>query len=103
MYYHFLISGKVQGVGYRRWLQNLANSRKYTGWVRNLADQRVEAIIEMPEACLTSWIEDLRRGPQSAKVTDIKVKAVESQILNGSDNSDNLRILFDAENPIVND
>ena len=43
---HILISGKVQGVFFRQALKVVAKKNSVTGWVRNLADKRVEAILE---------------------------------------------------------
>ena len=43
---HVLVSGIVQGVGYRAWTRQEAIRRNLTGWVRNCADGRVEALLE---------------------------------------------------------
>ena len=42
---HLVISGKVQGVGFRFWIQNLANKNNITGWVKNKSLGNVEALI----------------------------------------------------------
>ena len=67
------IAGRVQGVGFRLYMQREARGRAVTGWVRNRADGTVEAIVQgTPEtvAALIAWA---RRGPPSAVVSDVKV------------------------------
>ena len=69
----FLISGRVQGVFYRSSAQQRASSLDLRGWVRNLADGRVECLAcGEPNALeeLEKWLEI---GPKYAKVTNIKV------------------------------
>jgi len=70
---HLAISGRVQGVGYRFYMQRKARELGLTGWVRNRHDGSVEAMIqgsaEGVEA-MTAWA---RRGPPSAAVTDVRI------------------------------
>ena len=73
---HFLVSGKVQGVFYRDSTQQQAQSLGLTGYVKNLADGRVEV-----EACgelsqlgrLQQW---LWKGPLMSKVADIQIQEI---------------------------
>jgi acylphosphatase len=60
---HLFISGFVQGVGFRQFVK--ANARKLglTGWVRNLADERVEALFQGPEETIKKAIEICKKGP----------------------------------------
>ena len=51
--YRFIISGKVQGVGYRRFVQKFCLNKSYEGWVRNLVDGSVEALIIAEDTELT--------------------------------------------------
>ena len=68
---HWLIEGRVQGVGYRMWLQAEAEAAGVTGWVRNLSDGRVEAVLRgLPEA-LDRLEVVARRGPAQAKVDQV--------------------------------
>jgi acylphosphatase len=70
---HFLITGRVQGVGFRFYMQRKARELGVTGWVRNRRDGSVEAMAQGESDAvetLTSWA---RRGPPSAVVADIRI------------------------------
>ncbi len=69
----YLISGNVQGVGYRSFAVRAACARGVGGWVRNLPDGRVEVLAQGDEAAIAALLEDLRRGPRSAAVSRIDV------------------------------
>ncbi|MDO8721126.1 MAG: acylphosphatase [Syntrophales bacterium] len=66
------ISGSVQGVFYRATTQKTAISFNLTGWVRNLPDGRVEAVFEGNDGDVDAMLEWCRKGPSSARVTDIE-------------------------------
>jgi acylphosphatase len=68
----FLISGIVQGVGYRAWTTDVARTLGITGWVRNLHDGRVEVWAEGEAAQLDELETRCRVGPRSAQVTKIE-------------------------------
>jgi acylphosphatase len=70
---HVLVSGRVQGVSFRYYTQRQANAHNVTGWVRNLADGRVEALFEGDEVAVNHMVDWCRRGPSGAYVTDIRV------------------------------
>lgn len=63
-----LISGRVQGVGYRYNTQKKAMALGLVGWVRNLPDGRVEAVVEGDRAQVTSLVEWFHSGPPAAVV-----------------------------------
>ena len=70
---HFVISGRVQGVGFRFYMQRKARELGITGWVRNRRDGAVEAMVQGgPDAveAMTAWA---RRGPPSAAVTEVRI------------------------------
>lgn len=71
--YHLFISGKVQGVWYRQSMLQEAIKLEIKGWVRNLSDGRVEAIIEGDEQSLEKLISWCHIGPPSAIVERVEV------------------------------
>ena len=71
---HIYISGYVQGVFFRSNMKEVADRHGVKGWVRNLPDGRVEAVLEGPEDAVNRVIEWARRGPPLADVEDVEVK-----------------------------
>ena len=67
------VTGKVQGVFFRQALKAKAKKNGITGWVRNLKDGRVEAIIEGDEESLATLVEWAHGGPANARVEDIEI------------------------------
>ena len=72
---HVLVSGIVQGVGYRAFAERTARDLGIKGWVRNLDDGRVEIYIEGEAEKLDAYVARCHRGPRSAEVSDVAVKA----------------------------
>jgi acylphosphatase len=70
----FLISGRVQGVGYRAFAQRAAEESRITGWARNLADGRVEVHANGAEARLDDFEGRLRLGPRFSDVRGVEVR-----------------------------
>jgi acylphosphatase len=69
-----LVSGRVQGVWYRDTCQRVANEHGVGGWIRNLADGRVEAVFEGPADEVDRLVAWARRGPREAVVADVAVR-----------------------------
>jgi acylphosphatase len=69
-----LISGRVQGVGFRYFVEARAAAEGAHGWVRNLADGRVEVMIEGDEESVDRVEAAARRGPGGAEVSDVIVE-----------------------------
>ncbi len=68
----FLISGEVQGVGYRFFAQRAAARHQIIGYVRNLPDGRVESLAEGTQASVEAFKHDLATGPAYAQVINIE-------------------------------
>lgn len=65
------IHGRVQGVSYRTWAVRSAQSRGLIGWVRNLRDGSVEALVVGESGAVDAFTTDCRRGPTAARVDRI--------------------------------
>ncbi|HEV3472307.1 MAG TPA: acylphosphatase [Actinomycetota bacterium] len=70
---HVFVSGDVQGVGFREAIAEKANEQNVTGWVRNLPDGRVEAVLEGPCDEVYRVVGLCRAGPKGANVTGVQV------------------------------
>jgi len=68
----FVVSGRVQGVGFRWFVQELALREGASGWVRNREDGRVEAVVEAEAEALTRIERLIRRGPPAARVDHVE-------------------------------
>ena len=79
---HVMISGKVQGVGYRASTCDAATLLKIKGWVRNLRNGKVEGVFEGSKANVAEMIRWCHQGPPTAKVKKVKVTYQEAQGFN---------------------
>ncbi|MHA1580763.1 MAG: acylphosphatase [Candidatus Freyarchaeota archaeon] len=70
---HVYVSGRVQGVFFRSYTKDEADSRGVTGWVRNLSDGRVEAVFEGEKEKVEEMIQFCKRGPPAARVSGVEV------------------------------
>jgi acylphosphatase len=68
-----LISGRVQGVGYRYFTQGHAEALGLRGWARNLPDESVECYVEGPRSAIRAFIERLQEGPAMSRVQHIAI------------------------------
>ena len=70
---HVFVSGAVQGVFFRSETRYVARNYGVTGWIRNPADGRGEAVLEGEENIVRKTIDFCRKGPPAAKVTKVEV------------------------------
>ncbi len=67
-----IIAGRVQGVGFRLYMERKARGLGVTGWVRNRRDGSVEAMVQGNPDAVAAVIDWARHGPPGALVTDLK-------------------------------
>jgi acylphosphatase len=65
---HVTVTGKVQGVGFRAWVQERARGLGLSGWVRNAPDGSVESVLAGPEDMVEEMLTRLKSGPPAARV-----------------------------------
>lgn len=70
---HMVISGRVQGVGFRYYVYSTANKLGLNGWVRNLHNGKVEVFFEGDEKTVRQGIDYCKIGPSSARVDKVDV------------------------------
>jgi acylphosphatase len=87
---HVIISGFVQGVGYRRFVKRHALELGLNGWVKNLADNRVEAVFCGPKEQIEKIISICKKGPFLSEVKDILADWKSQQI----ETFDSFKIVF---------
>lgn len=78
---HLLVSGRVQGVGFRYFVKESADRSGVSGWVRNLRDGRVEAVLQGAPAAMQAVLADIRRGPPAAQVQEVLARPALAQEL----------------------
>jgi len=72
--YYILVSGKVQGVFFRKYAKDKADTFGLRGYAKNLDNGKLEICVEGPTNLLDRFVEYLKKGPHGAEVTDIMVK-----------------------------
>ena len=71
---HIVITGKVQEVGFRYWLHQIANEKNVYGWVKNRSENEVEAVLLGHEKDVDDILKLCRKGPTSSNVESIKIE-----------------------------
>jgi acylphosphatase len=69
----FVVSGRVQGVGFRWFVHRHAARMRLSGWAQNLADGRVEVVASGADTALAELEGLLRRGPAHAEVDALEI------------------------------
>jgi acylphosphatase len=70
------VTGRVQGVGFRFFTEDVANNFELSGWVRNNPDRTVECEVQGEEAVLEEFCRELKKGPPLSKVKNILTSEV---------------------------
>ena len=81
---HIVITGKVQGVGFRYWLYKAALRNNINGWVKNKISGEVEVLLIGNDVEIDNLIKLCEKGPPSSKVTKIKVQNYQKEFLKKS-------------------
>jgi acylphosphatase len=76
------ITGRVQGVGYRAWVEHEARAHRLEGWVRNRRDGSVEALFAGSAEAVSGMVTLCRRGPSWARVDAVHEEAGNPEALN---------------------
>jgi acylphosphatase len=79
----YLVSGRVQGVGYRYFAMRTAQQFGVRGTVKNLRDGRVEVAAEADPETLAKFRAELERGPRGAAVSGVEEKAIDARDFGG--------------------
>jgi acylphosphatase len=77
----WVVSGRVQGVGFRWYVQGRASRLGLAGWVRNLDDGSVEVVATGDQPSLASLDEIVRQGPPGARVTAVTTADVPHEVV----------------------
>ena len=81
---HIVITGKVQGVGFRYWLYQIANEKNVYGWVKNKNTNEVEALLLGKDKNVDELIKLVRKGPSSARVENLGIQNYQKEYLRKS-------------------
>ena len=81
---HATIRGRVQGVGFRAFVEGEARARRLKGWVRNRRDGSVEAVFSGPKDILEDMLTACRRGPRLSRVDSVAVNTATETMPQGA-------------------
>ena len=79
-----VVTGKVQGVGFRAWTEREALARGLAGWVRNVDNGAVEALLQGPAAAVEDMLAAFKRGPRLAAVERVEVSETQETLREGA-------------------
>ena len=91
---HVIVRGRVQGVGFRAFVEREALKRGLEGWVRNCRDGSVEAVFAGEAAVIADMVEACRRGPLLSRVDALDQREGTSDELNKRAPGDVFSVLF---------
>jgi acylphosphatase len=77
---NYLVSGRVQGIGFRDWVRRTARRHGVRGWVRNREDGRVEAVATADAETIERFEEALRSGSALSRIESVETSEVEETL-----------------------
>jgi acylphosphatase len=77
------VTGRVQGVFFRAWARDEAQTVGVSGWIRNCSDGSVEAQLEGEQDAVEELIDLIREGPPGAEVDRVEVEEADREGLSG--------------------
>ena len=80
---HAIVRGRVQGVGFRLWVESEARRRGLDGWVRNRRDGTVELVVSGDQGKVEAMLAALRHGPSGASVTGVEISPHAGSVAGG--------------------
>lgn len=80
---HVMISGRVQGVGFRAWTKSQARQKSLDGWVRNRSDGTVEAVFSGKIAAVDAMLAECHDGPLASRVKEVKAASYSGEVPKG--------------------
>lgn len=78
---HGFVNGRVQGVGFRRFIQKRASALGLAGWTRNLRDGRVEFLAQGSPENVEDLLRQIRVGNAFSRVADVETREIEPVIV----------------------
>jgi len=76
--YEVVLSGRVQGVGFRYFVESIAGKYDICGYVRNTYNNQVEIICQGEDEDIKNFIDEIKKGPTFSAVTDIRIDEIEN-------------------------
>ncbi|PIU28750.1 MAG: acylphosphatase [Candidatus Hydromicrobium americanum] len=74
--YKVVLFGRVQGVGFRYFVESIASKYDISGYVRNTFNGKVEVVCQGEEEELKQFIDEVKKGPAFSVVTDVKIEEI---------------------------
>jgi acylphosphatase len=71
---HIWVTGRVQGVGFRAFVQQSGTALNLSGWVRNVGYNTVETVAEGTRECLKRFAETVKKGPHAGRVDEARIE-----------------------------
>ncbi len=76
--FKIIVSGRVQGVGFRYYAESRANKYAVNGYVRNRPDDKVDIICQGEKEDLDQFIEEIKKGPAFSVVTNVDIEEIQN-------------------------